>query len=503
MRKITSVIVKVALLMGSIGVLIAYWAIVSDLPSRIYTQDQSAFLNYNYGRAINQTAPIWNQVKSDTQVVLEPSVVAEWEKETRVRAVLNARYEEHERVCVTLYDLDFHAEYLLAYPGPDPATTIELFFPFPSNLETLHDVRLLANGIEPPEAHYSLDGIRWQTEMKAGDAQKIEISYQADGVNSFTYALNHNRRANVLDVSITVLGLKGSELTKASLPITESTEDEDGQTFIWDYENLIPDRNIQIVLPARLGFAQRVAQLQGDFRTLAGLAPFLIVLFLASLAGMLYLNGVHLQWENYLLIGCALALFYPMLTFLSGLVNVGLAATITFLLVSGLLVYFLSLAAGWRNAGRYAALLLVIFLGLFSLGILTPWWKLLITFGGLLLVGIFMLLNARRPSTPKPSASPANDSIAPCLDPEISESKPASVPPSDEDSSTASKRHCPHCGYTLADDYAFCPGCGNDARLFRRCPTCGSEHYLPGEARLNYCPVCGNVMDAKPSSAQE
>ncbi|HET90863.1 MAG TPA: zinc-ribbon domain-containing protein, partial [Chloroflexi bacterium] len=402
-----------------------------------------------------------------------------------VRAALDARYEEQDGVVVTVYDLDFEAEYHLTYPGPAITTTVELFFPFPANLETLHDVQFLVNGAEPAEVRYSLEGIRWQTELQAGQECDLAISYRADGVSSFIYALDRGRRADLLDVRIAVQNLPGSQVPEHGLPVTDHIPGNDGDLFAWEYANLIPSRSIQVNLPAQMGFAQRVEQLQKDFHILAGLAPFLVGGFLLSLAGLLHLRGTHLPLTVYLLTGCGLALFYPLLTFLSGLVHVILAAGVSFLLVSGLVLLFLGLTAGWRQTAGRIGLLLLIFLGLFSLGTLTSWWRLLLTGGGLLLIGAFMVQYARRspPSEESATSTP------------FTEEQPSASLPETAPAPESSHCHCPHCGRELADDHAFCPGCGHDVQSFHRCAVCGHQQFVPPSIPAAHCVRCGRALD--------
>jgi hypothetical protein len=482
------------LLIGLVGILITYLIIVSgNTATHIYTPAQYAYLSSNLGRTISQQAPIWSfSLPADQSAQMTSTTLTEWR--TSVRAALDARYEQQESIVITVYDLDFHAEYHLTYPGPAITTTVELFFPFPNNLETLHDVRFLVDGTEPQEAQYSLSGISWKTEMRADEEHEIAIDYQADGVNSFTYGLNQGRRSDALDVSITVSGLSGSTVPDASLPATENTAGAAAgdEVFVWNYTNLIPSRDIQVDLPTRLGFAQRVEQLQDDFRVLAGLAPFLIGLFLASLAGILHLSEIHLPVTAYLLAGLGLALFYPLLTFLSGLINVVLAAVVSLLLVSSLLLLFLGLTAGWRRTAWRAGLLLVIFPGIFSLGILTPWWRLLGTGGSFLLLGLFMLHYARRPVPPTPEPDTALLlAEEPTEEPEeAQQADPTS--PSTQALQQPDPRHCPHCGQTLSVDHNFCPGCGHDTSPFHRCANCGYEQYVSSEIELAHCVHCGH-----------
>jgi hypothetical protein len=499
------VVINSVLLLVLVGLLVAYLSVVSDLPSRVYTMDQREFLAYNSSRSVAQSAPIWNIVKEDG--VVAPIHLPG--QDSRVRATLTARYEEQDRVSVTLYDLDFRGEYHLGYTG-SISTTMELFFPFPSNLETLHEVRFLVDGEEPPDARYTTQGIGWGTMLQPGEAHEVEISYRADGASSFSYGLQHNQRSDV-DVEVTVVGLTGSEVPQFSLPASATELAEGGEVWTWHYAGLIADRNIQLELPTRLSFAQRVALLQDDFRALARLAPLLVGGFLASLAGMLYLGNLRLRLASYLLAGCGFALFYPLLTFLSGLVDLVPAAVLALALVSGLVVVFIGLRAGWRHGAWRAVLLMVIYLGFFSLGTLTPWRGLLLTGGALVLIGAFMLLYARYRSTiaPEPEARPdpepdaglesspeAGSEPVPDVQPASGPSEPEPGPepqigegilPEQEPAGL----HCPYCARSLDEDYQFCPACGHDTSQVRRCGDCGRQQFVPAELGTVYCVHCG------------
>jgi hypothetical protein len=461
------------LLLGVLGSLFLLFLIVSaDLRSTVYTPEQASFLSYNESRMIVQDAAMWNYIQPGGLVA--PALLDDWQNE--VQATLNARYEEREGVTIAFYDLDFRSDYHLVYPGP-LTTTVELIFPFPDNLETLHEVRFLVDGEEPADAQFTTANISWRTPMEAGEAHEITISYQASGVNSFAYGLNRDRRTDELNVTVLVRGLVGSEVPTTALPPTGQTAENNSETFTWNYTGLVASRDIEVELPARLSFAQRVAALQDDFRVLAGLAPFLVTLFLLSLAGLLYLGGIHLPLAGYLLLGCGLALFYPALTFLSGVIPVALAAAVALALVGGLVLLFLGLAAGWRQTGWRAGLLLIIFLGIFSLGMLTPWPGLMLTVGGLLLIGVFTVLAA-----PRLVAAP----IA-ARWPVVEAAEPAEeiAPP---------ELYCPHCGRELAEDHDFCPGCGKDTRRILTCSRCGQDQFVPAEQQRAYCINCGQMI---------
>lgn len=432
-------------------------------PQGLFTPAQRDYLNLQESRKIVQPAPSWRTLLPGGQAA--PAEISEWHN--RVRARLVARFDEQEGVGATVYALNFTSEYQLSYSGPEPDTTVELIFPFPPNLVSLHDVVFLVDGTEPEGVSYSPDQLVWQTRLAAGEPHHLLISYQADGANSFVYALNRDQRLDV-DVTIEVIGPPGSRTAENSLDATEATQGDMVKTFRWEYSNLIPNRDIRVELPARLSFVQRVAQLQDEFQNLARVSPFLVVLLLVSFAALFYQSGLILRLEVYLLAGWGLALFFPLLTFLSGFVAPVLAAMTAFITTAGLVLTYMGLVGGWQQTWRKTAWLLFLVLGIFSVGQLTPWRGLLLSTGSLLLVGTIMFTYLA-PGVRQASAHP----IA------------ASFP------STRGGRHCVTCGGVLAPTDAYCPGCGSEAQICHTCPDCGYEQLVLSADRPVHCLHCG------------
>lgn len=476
----------------------AYIAATSNLSAGFYTPAQQDALLVHGRMNLVQAAPVWNYYMEDGLV--DPSSMVGGDtrllanlgaRECRVRAALEARYQEVEGVATTAYDLDFEGAYLLRHAGL--TSTVELIFPFPTGLDTLNQVTFLVDGVEPPGVEYRLSGITWWTELKDGEEHEIVVRYRARGVESFRYALDHDRRLEELDVEIAVRGLAGSQVPDDSLPTTAVESAADGERFAWRYEALIADRDVQVSLPTRPGFAQRVEALQEPLRALSLASPFLVALFVGCLAGAQRLSGVRLPTSHTLLAGLGFFLFYPGLTFLCGVVELAVAAALAAAVVTLFLLLFLARAAGWRRTGWQTALLCVIFLGLFSLGAMSHLRGLLITAGGLALVGMFMLLVARRGAKPETREQEPGEAQEDAFGSGEAAEQVEDVEPAEEvgEEEKSPARFCPHCGRPLDEGFAFCPGCGHDASGFRVCPQCGSEHYLPPGTALKHCPACG------------
>jgi len=517
--RVTSIAIRIVLIVGLVALLFWYALSVTDLPSRVYTTAQLEVLRDSSSLRIAQSAPTWNLIGGDYAEGIAAPIMLPL-RQSRVRAYLDARYEERGGVTVTVYDLEFLGEYLLRHEE-DSALVAELVFPFPANLDTLHDVVFLVDGEEPSAVVYSTDSITWRTMLLAGEEHDVSIGYRADGASSFAYTLPHNQRSDV-DVSIVVSGLDGSTISRSSLPTTTHDLADGTETFTWDYQNLIANRDIHLSLPSRLTFAQRVARQQEDFRLLANLAPLLIGGALIALAGLIHMSELRLRLESYLLVGFALALFFPLLTYLSGTMAVALAALLAMLLVSGLVLAFLWMATRSRRLLWQAGLLLLVFLGGFALGTLTPWRGLLWTISGLVLAAGTLLLWSRRavrPASESEHKEPAPESTAfeeiLTLADAPDQSSGVTEEADEPDAQRASELlpdterlplHCPQCGRSLSEDHSYCPGCGHSTASIRRCPSCDYSQMVaedPGSGQSTiYCLRCGEVI-ATPTQAPQ
>jgi len=284
----------------------------------------------------------------------------------------------------------------------------------------------------------------------------------------------------------------GTEVPNHALAPSAHTPGDDGDVFSWRYQGLIADQDIAIELPARLSLAQKVEKMSPLFASLSFLTPALMVSFLACLAIALRLSEVRLGLEHYLLMGLGFFLFYPLLIFLASVLGLTAAAALSLLVIGGLVLVFLRKVESSSQPWVYAAFLLVVFLGLFSLGLLTRWRGLLLTAGGILLVGFFMQLAARLKAK-EPALPPAPfEEKGPAVVQVEAEAEVEEV--AEQVTEETFEKFCPRCGRGLLPDYTFCPGCGHDERAFLGCQHCGRQHYAADRESLAFCPSCGTCF---------
>jgi hypothetical protein len=492
-----------------LSLIIAFVAVVGNLRTQVYTPSQRHFIEENVYKNIAQRAVEVNFV-APAGALMPASIGA---LDNHIGVELEVRYEDREGVTLTFYDLDFAGLYRIANTAQAAmnsetkaeeahASTItaELFFPFPGTVDMLHDVQFLVDGEEPSDAQYSLQGIRWQTILNPEEEREIEVRYKAKGVGSFAYSLDHNRRIRNLDAEIQVRGVAGTEVPNHALAPSAHTPSDDGDAFSWRYQGLITDQDIAIELPAKLSLSQKVEKMSSLFANLSFLAPALMVSFLACLVLALRLSEVGLRLEHYLLIGLGFFLFYPLLIFLASVLGLTAAAALSLLAIGGLVLAFLRKVESSPQIWVYAAFLLVVFLGLFSLGLLTRWRGLLFTVGGILLVGFFMQLAARfRAKEPPSPPVSLEEEGATVVEAEMGVEEIGRIAnPAGADTHQVAEetfeKFCPRCGRGLLPDYTFCPGCGHDERAFLGCQHCGRQHYAADRESLAFCPSCGTAF---------
>ena len=206
-----------------------------------------------------------------------------------------------------------------------------------------------------------------------------------------------------------------------------------------------------------------------------------------ALAITFYLGGTRLKVESYLLLGLGLVLFFPMVTFLSGLIGIPAGSLIALLITIGLLVVFLRQTVGWDQIGWRTVLVLVVFLGIFGLGQLTEWSGLLLTAGSVLLLGVFMVLYAQwQKSRVEIETLQASE--------EPEEIVPVTMPEPEPEPSREPTLHCPQCSHGLEEGVNFCPSCGYETKQIRRCGHCGREQFPPADFEVAYCLGCGEAI---------
>lgn len=503
---ISLVIVLIAMMIGLIGM-----AALLSYSRSYYTQEQEQVLLDNQGRRVEQGAPLFNRyygydLRSDSEkssipgplpTAVAAQAAAVSARESHVKADMDVRYREREGVTVTAYDLKFTATYVVANPDAKQAAVLEMKFPFPQNASVLSEVGFKVDGSEPPAVTYSMNQIEWKAVFDPGQERTIQVSYRAEGVGSFAYALPSAQRLRELDLQVTVRGADAVNIPEAALQPT-ARKDEGGQVALsWHYQDVITNRRVEVELPARpsLAFAQRVERLGNFFMLLALAAPVLTCLFLAAVWIVSRLESLWIAIEHAVLMGIGFFLFYPLFILASGFVSLPLAFAIALVVGGGLVIGYGLQVLGKRLAIIYLIPLLVVFYGLLTRGLTSQRFLdfgLMVVISSIAVVALFMwrISQVRQVAA---TPAPVVESVTP---PPVQEAmppgqqvKPAAPPPS-----RSAERFCAQCGQRIEVSFKFCPACGREAQITRKCAGCGLE-YIPVEGGPAFCPACGKALN--------
>ena len=352
--------------------------------------------------------------------------------------------------------------------------------------------------------------------MAPKKTKKIEIKYRAFGTEDFVYVLDHSERIKHLDFSITVRGTEREPALPPRQcldPTTPLGRTEGDFLADWKYENLLTSRDIIIEIPPRyLGsnVVQRLPRL--TWAALATIVLFGLILFAGGAA-----SGKTATISQYVLIAMALAVFYPMLLYLSKHMRVHHAFLISFVAVSLLVLDSLRRWQGLKFAVAYGGFGLVILLGLFSVAALAEKGAgALVTAGVLVLVGFAMYAApkvslARTPPPPPEGAPPSgeppaeaevtlagaeDDTEGAALADDASEEWRAEPvtdqrPQEPEPPPQEPGRFCAFCGAGVEEEFVFCSQCGKGARIALECAQCGIQVCRNCGGDYQFCPGCG------------
>ena len=407
-------------------------------------------------------------------------------RRTDVTVDLTVNYKKQEDVYLTTYDAAFSGDYEFRNPNREYPSRIVLTFPFPPNVNTLSNLKMLVGGREATETRTSMKGITWAGWFEPDESKTIHVEYEAQGIDDYSYATDHDRLNPYFRVVARITGIQKLELPNECLRLREQTAIANGFQLIWFHQGLVTSRDILIDLPDKepeLTLAARLQKYAGRFSLLCRLAPLFVLLFVVAVALSTRVGAPALDTESFVLLALNSLLLYPLLIFVASFMGV----THAFWVSVGV-IGLLNVLYGWRRGGLgmlwRVLLLTAILLGVFSYGVLqTRLTGLLLSAGGVAVIAFFMLSHAIWPPPPQ--------------EPEPPPASPPPVAPPPAPAEGAAPRpggFCAHCGTRLGAEYHYCPNCARAVHQTTRCPACGMEVCAECGREFRHCPACGAAM---------
>lgn len=366
---------------------------------------------------------------------------------------------------------------------PQP-TVVQIFFPYPSNADTLPDTIVTVDGEEPEDARYTLSGVSFTLSLLPGETFDVRVTYRAFGSTDYTYTLAGEERLKKLDVTARVAGTLGSApvipAETALRPSSEPRTDGEGWAARWQYENLLTRRDITVAMPA----PPMVEDLGDHAGALTRAALGAMLLFLAVLALGSRVREADLKPADYAVAAIGVAFMFPLIVYLSRALTIPSGFVIGLVVIALVVVDGLRRRVGLNFALSYGGFGLIVGPALLAAAVVFPHLAgLMLSTVGLLMIGfatrtVPVLVRVReqaREAEPIPAGPERPEGL------------------SAESSSDLDGQHfCTHCGREIGEEFGFCPSCGREVQRASHCKDCGHELCPTCHDEQQHCPHCGS-----------
>lgn len=123
---------------------------------------------------------------------------------------------------------------------------LDLRWAFPQGITEARDVALWLDGVEPPDAEFSLEGVRWSGVVTPGAPLTARLTYTVVGRDALTFDVAGEGRAGAVRLEV---ALDGDPEVVVPVEALQPTDRGPGR-LRWALEGLITDRVVKLELPA-------------------------------------------------------------------------------------------------------------------------------------------------------------------------------------------------------------------------------------------------------------
>jgi prepilin-type N-terminal cleavage/methylation domain-containing protein len=283
---------------------------------------------------------------------------------------LASSYHRIDVVVYTRYQVDCTGGIVFRHPGGVDKTPVLLFVPFPEGIVEARDVEVnLRNRSDnkpytPSQVAYRREGIYCLCPLAREQALVADLRFTALGRNRFETSLPPAQQLQSVAITLRLRGAESITVPDDSLQPTETS----AATLRWDFQNLVSDRRIIVLIPEEMAPVARVLYLW----RFVGAAVLLFG------AGFLYLSEQvrpgqldRFRLGHFLLLALTFCLFFVIFTVLEFHADLG---TVPAMIISAvfslpLLMFHVAAVLGFRFALTRVLPLAVLSLGLVVNGV--------------------------------------------------------------------------------------------------------------------------------------
>jgi hypothetical protein len=308
---------------------------------------------------------------------------------TRAFVDLNLAHRQKGLLWYATYTVAFKGTYTFRNPDSEPRE-LHVRFPLPAADALFDNFVFTVNGRPASLGNDVSKEVVSAVAVPAAGAVTLDVEYRSRGLGHWTYAFAPNGVAQVHDFNLVMrTNFRDIDFPAGSVSPVVKTETANGWTLAWTFANLISGQSIGMALPEKLNpgpFAARVTFF----------APVSLLFFLAVMVMFGATSGPSLHPMHYWFVAAAFFAFHLLLAYLVDHVSVHVAFASAAVVSLALVVSYLRVVTGMRDALLKAGVAQAIFLVLFSYAFFFEGFTgLAITVGAIVTLFAMMQMTAR------------------------------------------------------------------------------------------------------------
>ena len=299
---------------------------------------------------------------------------------------------EHRRKGLLWYDtyaVAFEGRYRLRWPD-EAIGPLHLRFAFPSPEAIYDDFVFRVDGEEIPPQDDLTAGITAEVELTENRESLVEVGYRSRGLDDWRYLFVPAGVAQVRDFVMSVTtDFEEIDFPAGTLSPPSKSAVAEGWKLVWSFNNLVTGQDVGLDLPNRLNPGPVAARI-------TFFAPVSLLFFMTVLVILGMLGRHRLHPMNYFFLGTAFFSFHLLLAYLVDHLDIHLSFLIAAATSVLLVLSYLRLVSGMRQALLQAGLAQYVFLVLFSYAFFFEGYTgLTVTIGSILTLFILMQATGR------------------------------------------------------------------------------------------------------------
>ena len=238
-------------------------------------------------------------------------------------------------------------------------------FPLPRNAGNITDINVKFQDKDYTDDPDFSDGIQWNGILAKDEIVTFEISYNAQGTETFNYAMGTGKsQIKNLDVKL-ITDFKNNIITDGAMVPTSLAGDNNEMAYVWQASNLVTGQSISLRFKISGNYGRIVSKLFYN-------APIALFLFIGLLLVFSVSKNINLHPMHYLFMIIGFFIFYLLGSYMISYMNVIIAILISLMVSTGIIIYYTYLIKKGTDIIKISSYGIFLFQWVFSTAFFVP-----------------------------------------------------------------------------------------------------------------------------------